>query len=126
MLKETLYHIIRIVARSESAVRLNISINPQHPIFQGHFPGNPVTPGAAMVQILKEMVSEHLQKPLRLVEVRQVKFLGMLVPERTTVLLLEFELSPAAGSPVFGVKARLSDAERTFMKFTGRFEVESG
>ncbi|MBQ0740088.1 3-hydroxyacyl-ACP dehydratase, partial [Aquimarina celericrescens] len=34
---------------------VTITINKNHKIFKGHFPGNPVTPGVCMIQIIKEL-----------------------------------------------------------------------
>ena len=32
-----------------------LTLNAEHPIFKGHFPNNPVTPGVCMMQIVKNL-----------------------------------------------------------------------
>ena len=41
-----------------------ITLNKDHDIFNGHFPGNPVTPGVCMMQIVKELTEEFTGKQL--------------------------------------------------------------
>ena len=45
-------------------IKIQITLNPAHEIFKGHFPGNPVMPGVCTVQIVKELLSAHLKKDL--------------------------------------------------------------
>ena len=51
-----------------------------HPIFQGHFPGRPVTPGMAMVQLTQQLLSEGLSQEVHLRTARAIKFLSPLEP----------------------------------------------
>lgn len=58
----------------------SITIQKEHPIFEGHFPNFPVTPGVAMLQIIKELTGNHLQLSLFLESASNVKFLTMVDP----------------------------------------------
>lgn len=120
ILKNNLYTINRTIETSETRVRLGMTLNPDHPIFIGHFPGFPITPGAAMVEMVKEQVSEYLGQGLRLVTAKQVKFLEMMAPDDTAELELGFELDRTCSPDIF-VKAHIKDEYRTFMQFNGRF-----
>lgn len=60
-----------------------IVIDPMHPIFEGHFPGAPVTPGVVQMQIVKEIMESHLNKKLAMKAVRTCKFLEVLDPNQT-------------------------------------------
>lgn len=62
---------------------MRVKIAPDHSIFEGHFPGNPITPGVVQVQMVRELLQEHLQKPLRLVKMQSCKFLSILNPTLT-------------------------------------------
>lgn len=33
---------------------ISIEMNPKHDIYKGHFPGNPITPGVCLTQMVKE------------------------------------------------------------------------
>jgi 3-hydroxymyristoyl/3-hydroxydecanoyl-(acyl carrier protein) dehydratase len=57
-----------------------LSLNASHPIYQAHFPGNPVTPAACIVQIVKEVASVCYEEPFVIREIKNVKFLHVLHP----------------------------------------------
>jgi 3-hydroxymyristoyl/3-hydroxydecanoyl-(acyl carrier protein) dehydratase len=57
-----------------------LSLNAGHPIFQAHFQGNPVTPGACIVQIIKELAEEHHSASFFIRSVKNVKFLYVINP----------------------------------------------
>lgn len=57
-----------------------VSINPEHPLFRGHFPSNPVTPGVALLQIATELLGNMTQKHLKLHVVQDVRFRKPVAP----------------------------------------------
>src|SRR3989338_1853709 len=58
-----------------------IRIDGKHRVFEGHFPGNPVTPGVVQLEIIKELLGELIQVPLRMKTMANCKFLAILNPE---------------------------------------------
>ena len=38
---------------------VKIRLNPDHEIYRAHFPGNPITPGVCIVQIISEVLGEQ-------------------------------------------------------------------
>lgn len=63
------------------AVEMVLEPNPQHFIYSAHFPGNPITPGVCLIQVAGELLSQHLNRSLTLKEIKNVKFLSVLVPK---------------------------------------------
>jgi 3-hydroxyacyl-[acyl-carrier-protein] dehydratase len=57
-----------------------IELKPDHPIFEGHFPGNPVLPGVCTVEIIKELAGYHLDKSLMLKKAGTIKYLSFINP----------------------------------------------
>jgi 3-hydroxyacyl-[acyl-carrier-protein] dehydratase len=66
---------------SSDLVKAKIAINEHHKIFEGHFPGMPVVPGACMVQIILEIMEAVMGKPVRLSEADIIKFLTVIDPK---------------------------------------------
>jgi 3-hydroxyacyl-[acyl-carrier-protein] dehydratase len=64
----------------------NLRLHPDSFIYQAHFPGEPVTPGVCIVQMAKELLEDHLQQPLHLTTVKNVKFLSVITPLETPEL----------------------------------------
>ncbi|SEH90669.1 3-hydroxyacyl-[acyl-carrier-protein] dehydratase [Paenimyroides aquimaris] len=70
----------------EGVLNATVKLNPQHDIFKGHFPNNPVMPGVCMLQIFKELSEQGLNKKLFIKECSNVKFMALINPETHSVL----------------------------------------
>lgn len=70
-----------------------INLNKDHDIFKGHFPGNPVTPGVCMMQIVKELTEEFTGKKLFLKSASNIKFMAIINPFETPELTLQMDIS---------------------------------
>lgn len=57
-----------------------IRLNPHHAVYRGHFPADPITPGACLVQIGINLIKEYLPTPIHNLEIRQAKFLKVVRP----------------------------------------------
>ena len=82
-LKNELYKIKeKTVAGVEACY--DIELNPEHFIYKAHFPGEPITPGVCIMQIAKELLEETTETNLRIVKVKNVKFLSVITPRQST------------------------------------------
>lgn len=61
----------------------------EHEIFKGHFPGQPVVPGACMLQMVKEILSDTLGETFQLKKADSLKFLAPVDPRVTDGLQLK-------------------------------------
>ena len=59
-----------------------------HPIYDGHFPGQPVVPGVCLIQMVVEIASQALGQSLQLIYLTQAKFLNPIHPTQTPHLTL--------------------------------------
>lgn len=57
-----------------------LKLDPQHTIYRAHFPGNPITPGVCIIQMVAELLEITAGCPLELRRVGNVKFLNVLSP----------------------------------------------
>ena len=73
----------------------NIRLNKDHEVFSGHFPGNPVTPGVCMMQIIKELTQEVVNTPLTMKSASNIKFMALINPEVNPELKLELDITLA-------------------------------
>lgn len=79
MFLNDLYHIISMDSREEERV-ITVRLNPEHRIYGAHFPGNPITPGACLMEMARELSSVVLDKELLLEKADNVKFLKGIHP----------------------------------------------
>ncbi|APU70050.1 hydroxymyristoyl-ACP dehydratase [Christiangramia flava] len=89
-----LHNFYRITQKSVTAQQrtTEIEINKDHEIYNGHFPGRPVTPGVVLMQLFKEEVERHFQKQLQLVRAENVKFMAVCNPSEDAKVILESEI----------------------------------
>ena len=100
--QNTLYTIVK---QDKNAIYLHIKKD--HPVYQGHFPGNPITPGVLTLQMVRECVSNAIGKNLRYHSIKKCRFLGLVRPENN--LKLTFSTTETNG--IVTMNAQLSDAE---------------
>jgi 3-hydroxyacyl-[acyl-carrier-protein] dehydratase len=118
MLQNDLYTIESLEKDKESAKAV-ISLNALHPIFKGHFPGQPVLPGACMLQMIKEIMELATGNSLQLTKANHLKFVALIDPAKNRLLALNLEyMVSEEGLVVRGTILR--DAE-VCLKFNGVF-----
>lgn len=83
------YH-IKQTFENEMSFGYIILLNKNHFVYKAHFPGNPITPGACIIQICKELIENELQRTLFIRKVLNVKFLSVIDPETYNALQVEF------------------------------------
>ena len=94
MLIKNLYKVNNLVTNNCQTVA-QISINKDHEIFKGHFPGHPVMPGVCMIQIIKELTEEVVGKKLFLSVSSNIKFMAIINPDTDPDLTLVLDISQA-------------------------------
>lgn len=77
---------------SDSKHITSLKINKEHEIYNGHFPGRPVTPGVVLMLLFKEEVQRLSGKTLQLVRANNVKFTAVFDPTDNNELILESEI----------------------------------
>jgi 3-hydroxyacyl-[acyl-carrier-protein] dehydratase len=98
-----------------------VSLNASHPIYEGHFPGNPVVPGVCQVQMVKELVEKAVCHSLTLFESDNIKFLSMINPQLNPQLEFNILIKPI-GDQQISATASISSGSSVFLKFKGKFE----
>lgn len=87
------YTLQNIEKQNDNNYSVSMKLNPDHEIFKGHFPGNPVTPGVCMMQIVKDLTEKITEKKLTLKSATNVKFMAIINPEETPDLVLELDIA---------------------------------
>jgi 3-hydroxyacyl-[acyl-carrier-protein] dehydratase len=121
MLLNKLYRIRSLDANADgSGFLAEIEIDPNHPLFEGHFPGNPILPGVCTVQIIRELLEQSVQKSLRMIKAGNIKYLGFVNP--VTMPLLTFQMQPkSAEASNISCSATVSSQGVSVCSFKGEF-----
>jgi len=100
MLIAQFYNILSTKAGEEMAWTVNVELNANHGVYQGHFPGNPVLPGVCTLQIIKECLEGLMDSTLQYIQVSSCKFLSAIDPNATPRLLINLSAKELEGNQV--------------------------
>ncbi|WP_329806439.1 3-hydroxyacyl-ACP dehydratase [Flavobacterium facile] len=121
MLLQDFYKVDKIDTINEGKYLASITLNKDHDIFKGHFPGNPVTPGVCMMQIIKEITESVLNVSLTMVSTSNVKFMALINPEVNSKLVLDLEISENENSEI-KVKNTTSFEDTVALKLSNTYK----
>ena len=104
----------------ESGFSTTIKLFPGHIVYEGHFPGHPITPGVMQLQIVHELRETHLGKSIKLIAVDDCKFLKIVNPEQEKELRIEVEFVET--DSVLHVRAVGKHDADTFLKLKATYQ----
>lgn len=117
-----LCRIVSTESGSVNKITVKLEIRPDHPLFSGHFPGNPILPGVAVIQIIKELAELRTGKKLILTRAPVIKYIALLNPLVNSHADMSMELNQT-GEETIGCTATLSHEETTFCSFRGELRT---
>ena len=120
MLKDDLFT-IKALEQTEEKYKATVVIDTAHPIFKGHFPGQPVLPGVCTVEILKALIAEIRQEKYRLAEAGTIKFLSLVDPTQNNEMMFDIDLADRDDHLQVSATATLIEGPVAF-KLKGKFE----
>ena len=68
------------ITETQDGFEAVVRCNPEHPVYKAHFPGNPITPGACLLQTVGALMQQYMGRPLFLKSSKNIKYLSVLVP----------------------------------------------
>ncbi|PJJ79557.1 hotdog family protein [Mucilaginibacter auburnensis] len=111
---------ILTLTQGENNISAALAINADSQIFDGHFPGHPVVPGACMLQLVKDLLSETLRVSPKMLKADNIKFLGLVQPGVEGLNLnVNYQLTDSQ----IKLAATLSSADTTYMKLQGSLAI---
>jgi 3-hydroxyacyl-[acyl-carrier-protein] dehydratase len=111
-----------VISETESGLLVPVQINGHHPLFNGHFPGQPVFPGACMLEMIQEILELKLGRRLRTTGGPLIKFLSMIIPEKNPDILVEINYQDREGK--IRSQGKIFFGETIFMKYQLEFLPE--
>lgn len=119
MLKDSFYTILEMTS-GEFSFTASLGLHADHPLYQGHFPGQPVVPGVCWMEITKELTGLAIQRTLQLQVANNIKFLQQIDPHDTPTLQAEGNYQIAGDGTIKVSVVFLKEATPCF-KFSGVF-----
>ena len=115
--------ILESITDTDTGFTAKLCCNAKHPVYQAHFPGNPITPGACLLKTSGEVLQQKLGRPLFLKATKNIKYLSVLVPEEGKEVCFNFSNFSEIEN---GCKAQVVIADDTvvFSKMSLTFSYE--
>lgn len=102
--------------RTEGAEHLfGVRLHGAHPLFDGHFPGQPVLPGVCTLAIVRQCVARVEGRKIRFEEIRECKFTAMVDPRTTSELEIRFTATDG------NLQGTVAAEERTVLKIKAKY-----
>lgn len=80
MLIKDYYTINEVLKQEDGATLFQISLRPDCSVYEGHFPGEPISPGVCNIQMIKECAEQVAGKSLLLNNLQQCRLTTLVTP----------------------------------------------
>lgn len=111
------YFNIKNITKDNNIVS-TITLDAEHEIFKGHFPGFPILPGVCMIQMITSVLATVFTVDLKLLKADNIKFLSMLNPFENAEISIEITIKDQ-DSDFVKSNAIIKTTETVVMKFSG-------
>lgn len=119
MLRDSLYK-VKSLSHQDGLIQAALEVNEHHDILKGHFPRQPVLPGACMLQMVKEVLEGVLSRKLQLKKAEILKFIQLIDPQINNTVQLNLNYNSKEDGSI-EVRASLLSGEAVCFKFQGSF-----
>lgn len=114
---DNLYTIVSTPEESIEAVRFQIRLNADSVIFKAHFPGEPIMPGACIVQMVQELFSVWTKREVEIAKIVNLKFLSVIKPDEVLDLDVAIKIKKEEDQQVH-INADIVKDETTYTKMS--------
>ncbi|MBK8146230.1 MAG: hypothetical protein IPK62_15220 [Bacteroidetes bacterium] len=119
MLLNDFFHINHL-SNEENKIIADITINANHAILKGHFPGHPVVPGVCMMEMIKELLEVTFSKKWVLRNSKSTKYLKLFSTVENTAARFELTWKDEADHTL-NVSTVLKQDTFLFLKCSGSY-----
>ncbi|MBO5250459.1 MAG: beta-hydroxyacyl-ACP dehydratase [Bacteroidaceae bacterium] len=121
MLIKDYYTINEVITREDGATLFQISLRPDCQVYQGHFPGEPVSPGVCNIQMVKECAEQVAGKPLILANLQQCRLTTLVTPVQHPQVEVMIHLEEKGEA--YKLKATIGKGEEVYLDLKAELAV---
>lgn len=86
------FYKIHDMARVDNTATIRVELLPSHPIYTGHFPGQPVVPGVCTLTIIKECIGQMLGYEVSYASIKECKYMSALIPDENLYITISITI----------------------------------
>lgn len=113
MLIKDYYTITNVSKQENGTARFEVSLNADCQVYEGHFPGEPVSPGVCNIQMIKECAELIAGKPLFLNNLQQCRLTTLVTPLAHPQVEVNILLEEKGET--YKLKATIGKGEETYL-----------
>lgn len=87
------FYNIEYIERLGDRITAVVSLNPDHPVYQGHFPQKAVVPGVCTLTVIRECIGKALDRNIAFCTIKECKYVSALLPHKDLKIRIEADLS---------------------------------
>lgn len=107
------YYTINEFVQKEGVTLFHISLCPDSIVYEGHFPGEPVSPGVCNIQMIKECAEQVAGKSLLLNNLQQCRLTTLMTPVQHPQVEVNIHLEEKGDA--YKLKATLGKGEEVYL-----------
>lgn len=116
------FYTILEIEENDGTILAKLQLNAKHPIFEGHFPHMPITPGVVQLELIQELISLCFKQKIKLERMSNCKFLAILNPLKNPEINVEIAVEQLEEN-VLKATSFIRFETRTFLKQSARYLV---
>ena len=113
---------INILSKQDASSLLDIKVLASSPVFEGHFPENPILPGVLMVEAVRSSLNQLFSQEFHLKSALSIKFLAVVNPYEYPEVQLR--INHTSGQEGLKIDAVLFSGEKVFFKMKGVYSQD--
>lgn len=110
----------KVLEQDAGRLSIDVTFDPEHEVFKGHFPGRPVVPGVLLMQTVKECFECVLGLSGMNITSGDLKFTNPVIPENGESITVEIAYSEVEG--IFKIRSNGYREETKYFKIN--FELK--
>lgn len=114
---DNLYAVVASAEEGTQSVNFQVRLNPESAIFKAHFPGEPIMPGACIVQMVQELYMMWTKRDVEIAKVNNLKFLSVISPDAVQELNVVLEVKKEEADMIH-LKADVVDGQTDYTKMS--------
>ena len=115
--------LIQSITDTDNGFEALVRCNPEHSVYKAHFPGNPITPGACLLQTAGALMQQKMGRPMFLKSSKNIKYLSILIPAEGKEVKFGFS-HVAEGETEYKAQVVIADESTVYTKMSLTFSYE--
>lgn len=92
-------------------------------VYQGHFPGKPVSPGVCNIEMIRECAELLTGENLLIQTIKQCRLTAVASPSVCPKVDVKISVARVEGTETYNVVGSISDAETSYMELKGTLAI---